>query len=92
MSGDNISDAMRRTRYIQDLVVDMVIIAEKTGKLDEALNRASDILDKEVPETVKKLVALIEPLTMVLLGGLVLLLLLSIFLPIYKVAGNIRFR
>jgi type II secretory pathway component PulF len=90
VTGDSISDAMRRTGFIQDLVVDMVSIAEKTGKLDEALHRASDILDKEVPETIKKLVALIEPLTMVLLGGLVLLLLLSVFLPIYKVIGNIR--
>ncbi|MBC8017206.1 MAG: type II secretion system F family protein, partial [Verrucomicrobia bacterium] len=47
MSGDSISDAMRRTGYIQDLVLDMVSIAEKTGKLEDALNRASDILDKE---------------------------------------------
>lgn len=90
VTGESISDAMRRTGYIQDLVVDMVSIAEKTGKLDDALNRASDILDKEVPETIKKLVSLIEPLTMVLLGGLVLLLLLSVFLPIYKVVGNIK--
>jgi type II secretory pathway component PulF len=92
VTGESISDAMRRTGYIQDLVVDMVGIAEKTGKLDDSLHRASDILDKEVPETIKKLVSLIEPLTMVLLGGLVLLLLLSVFLPIYKVVGNIRVR
>ncbi len=90
VTGESISEAMRRTGCIQDLVVDMVGIAEKTGKLDDALHRASDILDKEVPETIKKLVALIEPLTMVLLGGLVLLLLLSVFLPIYKVVGNIK--
>jgi type II secretory pathway component PulF len=90
VTGDSISDAMRRTGYIQDLVVDMVSIAEKTGKLDDALMRASDILDKEVPETIKKLVSVIEPLTMVVLGGLVLLLLLSVFLPIYKVVSNIK--
>jgi type II secretory pathway component PulF len=92
VTGDSISEAMRRTGYIQDLVVDMVSIAEKTGRLDDALNRASDILDKEVPETIKKLVALIEPLTMALLGGLVLLLLLSVFLPIYKTVGSIKVR
>jgi type II secretory pathway component PulF len=92
VTGESISEAMRRTGYIQDLVVDMVGIAEKTGRLDDALNRASDILDKEVPETIKRLVALIEPLTMALLGGLVLLLLLSVFLPIYKTVGNIKVR
>jgi len=92
VTGESISDAMRRTGYIQDLVLDMVSIAEKTGKLEDALNRASDILDKEIPETIKRLVSLIEPLTIILLGGLVLLLLLSVFLPIYKVVGNIKVR
>ncbi len=92
MTGESISDSMRRTGYIQDLVVDMVGISEKTGSLDDALNRASDILDKEVPDTIKKVVSLVEPLSIVLLGGLVLLLLLSIFLPIYKVIGNIKVR
>ena len=92
LSGVSISETMRRTGLMQDLVVDIVGIAEKSGRLDEALNRSSDILDKEVPETIRKLVSLIEPLTMVLLGGLVLMLLLSIFLPIYKLVGNIRMR
>jgi len=92
VTGESISEAMRRTGYIQDLVLDMVSIAEKTGKLEDALNRASDILDKEIPETIKRLVSLIEPLTIILLGGLVLLLLLSVFLPIYKVIGNIKVR
>jgi len=89
-TGESISDAMRRTGYIQDLVADMVSFAEKTGRLEDALNRASDILDKEVPETIKKLVSLIEPVTMAALGGLVLMLLLSVFLPIYKVVGHLK--
>jgi type II secretory pathway component PulF len=92
VNGDSISDSMRRTGLIQDLAIDMISIAEKTGRLDDALNRSSEILDKEVPETLKKLVALIEPLTMIMLGGLVLLLLLSVFLPIYKVAGSMKVR
>ena len=77
-------------RVAGPLVADMVSLAEKTGRLEEALTRASDILDKEVPDTIKKLVALIEPLTMAALGGLVLLLLLSVFLPIYKVVGQLK--
>lgn len=92
MAGESISDAMRRTGYVQPLVADMISLAEKTGRLEEALIRASDILDKEVPETIKKLVSLIEPLSMALLGGMVLLLLLSVFLPIYKMVGQVRMR
>ncbi|MBC7964115.1 MAG: type II secretion system F family protein [Steroidobacteraceae bacterium] len=92
VTGESISDAMRRTGFIQPLVVDMMSIAEKTGTLEGTLNRASDILDKEVPETIKKVFAYVEPLTMALLGGLVLLLLTAVFLPIYKSVGQVKLR
>lgn len=92
VTGESISDAMRRTGFIQPLVVDMMSIAEKTGTLESTLNRASDILDKEVPETIKKVFAYVEPLTMAILGGLVLLLLTAVFLPIYKSVGQVKLR
>ncbi|HIJ80630.1 MAG TPA: type II secretion system F family protein [Desulfuromonadales bacterium] len=92
VTGESISDAMRRTGFVQPLVVDMMSIAEKTGTLESTLNRASDILDKEVPETIKKVFAYVEPLTMVALGGMVLLLLLAVFLPIYKSVGQVKLR
>lgn len=92
VTGESISDAMRRTGYIQPLVVDMMSIAEKTGTLEGTLIRASEILDKEVPETIKKVFSYVEPLTMVVLGGMVLLLLLSVFLPIYQSVGQVKMR
>jgi type II secretory pathway component PulF len=92
VTGESISDAMRRTGYIQPLVIDMMSIAEKTGTLEGTLIRASEILDKEVPETIKKIFAYVEPLTMVVLGSMVLLLLLSVFLPIYKSVGQVKLR
>ncbi len=92
VTGESISDAMRRTGYIQPLVIDMMSIAEKTGTMEITLTRASDILDKEVPETIKKVFAYVEPLTMVVLGSMVLLLLLAVFLPIYKSVGQVKMR
>jgi type II secretory pathway component PulF len=92
VTGVSISDAMRRTGFIQPLVVDMMSIAEKTGTMAVTLNRASEILDKEVPETIKKVFAYVEPLTMAILGGLVLLLMTAVFLPIYKSVGQVKFR
>ncbi|MDD2854927.1 MAG: type II secretion system F family protein [Desulfuromonadaceae bacterium] len=92
VTGESISEAMRRTGYIQPLVIDMMSIAEKTGTMETTLIRASDILDKEVPETIKKVFSYVEPLTMVVLGGMVLLLLLSVFLPIYKSVGQVKMR
>lgn len=92
VTGESISDAMRRTGYIQPLVIDMMSIAEKTGTLEGTLTRASEILDKEVPETIKKVFSYVEPLTMVVLGSMVLLLLLSVFLPIYKSVGHVKLK
>ena len=92
VTGESISDAMRSTGFIQPLVIDMMSIAEKTGTLEGTLIRASEILDKEVPETIKKVFSYVEPLTMVVLGGMVLLLLLSVFLPIYKSVGQVKLR
>lgn len=92
VTGESISDAMRHTGFIQPLVIDMMSIAEKTGTMEITLTRASDILDKEVPETIKKVFAYVEPLTMMVLGGMVLLLLLAVFLPIYKTVGQVKMR
>ncbi len=92
VTGESISEAMRRTGFIQPLVIDMMTIAEKTGTMEITLTRASDVLDKEVPETIKKVFAYVEPLTMIVLGGMVLLLLLAVFLPIYNTVGMVKIR
>jgi type II secretory pathway component PulF len=92
LDGATISQAMQSSGVIQEFVIHMVALGEKTGDLDGCLMRATDIFDKEVPETIKKVFAYLEPLIMVLLGGIVLMVLLSIFLPIYKLVGSIKVR
>lgn len=90
--GESVSAALGKTGLVQPLVISVISLGEKTGNLDHALARASDVFDKEVPETIKKVFAVVEPLIVVLLGALLLVILLSIFLPIYSVIGNIRVR
>jgi type IV pilus assembly protein PilC len=90
--GKSIHQALTDIDHMPVMVLDMISLAERTGDLDGALNRAGEMLDKEVPEKIKKFMAYFEPLTIVLLGGMVLVLLMSIFLPIYKTIGLIRVR
>jgi type II secretory pathway component PulF len=92
IGGENIAQSMEKTGVFPSIVVDMVAIGEKTGNLDSAVKRASEIFDKEVPETLKKVFSYLEPAIIILLGVLVLVVLLSIFLPIYKIVGGIRVR
>lgn len=92
MGGEGIAPAMQKSGLFPSLIVDMVAIGEKTGNFDSVALRAGNIFDREVPEVFKRIMTYVEPLIIVMLGGLVLFVLLSVFLPIYKIVGGIRTR
>lgn len=92
MAGETITQSMIKSGVFPALITDIIAMGEKTGNLDKAIKRACNIFDREVPETIKKLFTLLEPLLIVLLGIFVLIVLLSIFLPIYRIVGSIRVR
>ena len=80
--GEGISRPMKEGKVFPPLVVKMVSVGEETGKLDELLMRVSEHFDFEVDNAIKKLTVLIEPVLLVILGGMVLFLILSIFVPL----------
>lgn len=90
LSGGSVATALLATGTVPPLVISMVSLGEKTGNIDGALARSSDIFDKEVRETVKRLFAAVEPLIVICLGAMLLVILLSIFLPLYGIVGNIK--
>ncbi len=90
LGGEQFSRALKNSGNFAPLLVNMVEIGEKTGTLDNTIVRISDIYDREIPETMKKIFTIIEPIILVLLGGLVLLTVASFFLPLYKIVGGIR--
>lgn len=92
LNGGSVAGALVATGTIPPLVISMVSLGEKTGNIDGALARSSDIFDKEVRETVKRLFAAVEPLIVICLGAMLLVILLSIFLPLYGIVGNIKGR
>lgn len=92
IAGENITQSMIKAGIFPSLIIDIIAMGEKTSTLDTALQRSCDIIDKEISETIKKLFTLLEPLLIVLLGFFILIVLLSIFLPIYRIVGSIRVR
>lgn len=90
LEGEQFSAALRNSGNFPPLLLNMVEIGEKTGALDNTVVRICDIYDKEVPETIKKIFTVLEPLVIVMLGGLVLLTLASFFMALYKIIGGIR--
>jgi type IV pilus assembly protein PilC len=75
---------------VPGIMVQMIKIGEETGSLGEILKTLSDFYKREVDDAVDTLVGLIEPVMIVVLGLGVGVLLVSILLPIYNMAGNIQ--
>ena len=67
-----------------DITIDMVKVGESTGALAEMLGEVSDFLDEEVEMRLERMLALIEPLMLVLMGGVVAVLLLAMYLPMFS--------
>lgn len=92
LSGDSITQAMTKSELFPNFVLQMTSVGEKTGNFEDVTIKISEVFDKEVQDSVKKIFAFLEPLIIVLLGFIVLIVMLSVFLPIYKMLGGIRGR
>lgn len=92
IGGSLLSAALKRSRVVPGLVVQMVATGETTGKLDESLQKVSQYYDREVQESVRRATALIEPAAIVVMAGMVLFVALSIFLPLWGMIGQISRR
>lgn len=71
-----------KQRVVEDIVVNMVDVGEETGELDTMLYKVADYYDEEVRTLTDGLMKLIEPLLIIFLGGVVLFIVASLFLPL----------
>ena len=85
--GTSIYEALVNEKIFPPLVLRMIQVGESTGKLDTSLLKVSQYYDKEVPQTINKIFAAFEPILIIIMGGVVLFIALSIFLPIYKLTS-----
>jgi type IV pilus assembly protein PilC len=65
-------------------------VGEATGTLDALLNKLADFYDDEVSSTVAALLSMLEPIMLILVGGIVGFLILSMYLPIFNLMGQIQ--
>ncbi len=88
--GKNIAGPLQETGVFPSMVVQMIGVGEATGAMDTMLNKIADFYDDEVDTAVAGLTAMIEPLLMVFLGVVVGGFLISMYLPIFSIAGAIK--
>lgn len=89
--GQGISQAFTATKLFPPLVLRMLRVGESTGGLDAALLNVSYFYNREVREGIARMQSLIGPATTLLLGGLIVAILYTIFLPLYDVISKIKF-
>jgi type IV pilus assembly protein PilC len=79
--GDTIAEPLRESRLVDDMVTNMVEVGEETGDLDTMLYKIADFYDEEVDTAVKSLISLLEPIMIIVLGGIIGTIVIALFMP-----------
>jgi type IV pilus assembly protein PilC len=88
--GMPLSTALALKNVFPDMMVSMLAIGEETGEMDAMLSKVADFYEDEVTTAVKSLTSLIEPVMIVVVGGIVGSILVAMYLPMFSVFENIR--
>jgi type IV pilus assembly protein PilC len=86
-TGQALQLSMRQQDIFPHMVIQMTAIGEESGALDEMLGKAADFYEEEVDNAVDSLSSLLEPMIMVVIGGMVGSLVVAMYLPIFKLAS-----
>lgn len=88
--GRNIADPLQESKVFPGMVIQMIAVGEQTGALDVMCNKIADFYDDEVDVAVAAITSLLEPLMMVVIGGVVGGMVIAMYLPIFTMAGTIE--
>ena len=83
-TGTSLTVAMQNSNLFPNMVIQMVSIGEESGALDSMLSKVADFFEQEVDDAVEALSSLMEPIIMVVLGGLIGGMVIAMYLPIFK--------
>ena len=88
--GEGFADPLRESKTCDPIVVNMIDVGEETGDLDTMLMKIADTYDEEVDVAVASLVSLIEPLLVIVLGGIVGTIVVAMFLPLVSMIESLQ--
>ncbi|NQY99230.1 MAG: type II secretion system F family protein [Bdellovibrionales bacterium] len=87
--GKNLADPLTASPHFPQMVCQMIRVGEDTGNLDAMLGKIADFYEDEVEATAEAMTSLIEPLLMVGLGGIIAVIVIAMYLPIFNLAGAV---
>lgn len=88
--GKNMAEPLMEKPVFPSMVIQMIAVGEQTGALDQMLNKIADFYEEETDVAVAALTSMLEPIMMVVIGGMVGTVLIAMYLPIFSLADNIK--
>lgn len=87
-SGKTIALPLAQAKVFPAMVIQMINVGENTGTLDQMLIKVAEFYEAEVETVVSNISKLIEPVVLVVLGGIVAFILIAMYLPVFQIAGS----
>jgi type IV pilus assembly protein PilC len=87
IAGRPLAAPLSQEKMIPDMVTQMISIGEKSGTMDTMFGKIADFYEDEVESSIKVMTSMIEPILMVVLGGIIAFLVLAMYLPIFDIAS-----
>ncbi len=87
--GESFSAPLRAANVVDGLVTNMIDVGEETGELDKMLLKVADTYEEEVDVAVASLVSLLEPIMVVVLGGIVGFIVIALFMPLVQLIQSV---
>jgi type IV pilus assembly protein PilC len=88
--GGTIAAPLKDVPVFPAMVVDMIAVGEETGALDTMLSKVADFYETEVDAAVKAITSILEPAMIIVVGGMVGFIVISMYLPLFKVYDQIK--
>lgn len=88
--GNTITSSISKTELFPPLVIQMIMLGEETGSIDTLLDDIADFYQREINYDLARLSEAIEPIMLLIMGGIVLVLALGVFLPMWDMAQQIQ--
>jgi type IV pilus assembly protein PilC len=89
-SGGSIAAPLRDATIFPSMVAQMIAVGEETGNLDTMLTKVADFYEDEVAAAIKALTSILEPIMIVLVGGIVGFIVIAMYMPMFKVYDAIK--
>lgn len=88
--GQALGKSLDAHQIFPPIAIQMIQVGEQSGNLEDMLGKVADVFEKDVETTVMRMTALLEPIMVLIMAGMVLFIILSIFLPILEMSNQVR--